>query len=177
MDKIFYFIGFILLFTNCTVKDVNETSSVNKEKILDREVSDVIDKLYSSINYYGNEHPELELMRSLFLENAKMIPVADSSYTKMSVDDFIKLYSDQIESGLIKKATEYEIHQTGDQYQNIAQVFSTYKTETVTADDTLRKRGINSIQLLKAEGEWKIASLIWFDETTDYPIPSHFLDQ
>lgn len=175
MNKILYVCCFLFIFSNCTPDEVGQDVPPAENTEPDAEITAVIDDLYTSINYDGEEGPDWELLRSCFLEGAEMIPVTDSSLTRMSVDDFIDLYGGQIESGIIRTAREYEIHQTGEQFAGIAQVFSTYETEVVTVEDTLGKRGINSIQLLKSDGEWKIASIIWFDENEEHKIPAAYL--
>lgn len=151
----------------------------NPEKLnktqLDSVIQQVVTDLYASIHYDGNEQPDWNQFRSLFIEEAFLIHNTDTAYTYMSPQDFIDAYRGQIESGIIRQATEEELHQTGEQFAGIAQVFSTYETVVITPEDTLNRRGINSIQLLQAEGKWKIASIVWYDEVEENPIPLRYL--
>lgn len=156
----------ILLAVACT----DNSKKLNKIQ-LDAEIQQVVNDLYASIHYDGNEQPEWNQFRSLFIEEAFLIHNTDTAYTYMSPQDFIDAYRGQMESDIIRQATEEELYQTGEQFAGIAQVFSTYETLVITPDDTLNSRGINSIQLLQTEGEWKIASIVWYDETEENQIP------
>lgn len=81
----------------------------------------------------------------------------------------------QRESGTLKAFKEYEISRKVNQYGNIAHVFSTYKTDIKTAKDSFNTRGINSIQLLREDGQWKITALIWYEENEKHLLPDKYL--
>ncbi|MGB0840452.1 MAG: hypothetical protein ACPGXL_09940, partial [Chitinophagales bacterium] len=66
---------------------------------------------------------------------------------------------------------ETQIGITVNEFGNIAQVFQAYKTKG--AKDA---QGINSYQLMRENGEWRIISLIFQDETNTLTIPKKFLD-
>ncbi len=155
----------------------DSVTSSNQENSIDGEIINVVDLLYKSIEYKPDEDivPDWDLMRSLFIEDANLIHVGDTSYVKMKVQDFIDGYDGQITAGIIEMASEYEIFHTGDQYGKIAQVFSTYELEGVYSGEQNRKRGINSIQLMKVDNDWKVSSIIWYDENEANPIPSEYL--
>ena len=61
----------------------------------------------------------------------------------------------------------YEV-ETGrriDVFGNMAHVWSTYEARTSPNDDSVERRGINSIQLFRHPDEgWKIISMIWDNE-------------
>lgn len=156
----------VLLAVACT----GNPGDQNKPQ-LGEEIQQAVNNLYASIHYDGNEQPDWDQFRSLFIDEAFLIHDTDTAYAYMSPQDFIDTYRDQIESGIIRQATEEELYQTGEQFAGIAQVFSTYETQVITPDDTLNSRGINSIQLLQTEGEWKITSIVWYDETEENQIP------
>ena len=59
---------------------------------------------------------------------------------------------------------EVEVHNLIERFGNIAHVFSTYEAYEDAAHTRLLKRGINSIQVYKVDGEWKIANMVWDDE-------------
>lgn len=169
MKRYLFLITIILYTVSCsgTPKEMNTSS-------IDEEIQQAVTNLYASIHYDGNEKPDWDYFRSLFIEEAFLIHNTDTAYVYLSPEDFIDAYRGQMESGIIQQATEEELYQTGEQFAGIAQVFSTYKTVVITPDDTLNSRGINSIQLLEEEGVWKIASIIWYDETEEYPIPEFY---
>ncbi len=143
----------------------------NSKSPINQEIQQVVSNLYDSIHYDGNKQPDWEKFSSLFIKGAFLIHVTDTAYTYMSSQDFIEQYRGQIESGIIQQASEHEVHLTAEKFADIAQLFSTYETEVITSEDTLNNRGINSIQLLQSDEQWKIASIIWYDETEENLIP------
>ncbi len=59
---------------------------------------------------------------------------------------------------------EVEVDRSIETFGTIAHVFSTYEAYEDSERRRLIKRGINSIQLYKVDGEWKIANMVWDDE-------------
>lgn len=81
----------------------------------------------------------------------------------------------QRESGNLKAFKEFEVHRKIEQYGNISHVFSTYGTNIETAKGSINTCGINSIQMLRTGDQWKITSLIWFEENSLHPLPDKYL--
>lgn len=55
-------------------------------------------------------------------------------------------------------------------YGNIAHVWSTYETRDAASDEKPTARGINSFQLVRISGEWKVLSILWQKEDAAHPI-------
>jgi len=58
----------------------------------------------------------------------------------------------------------------------VAHVFSAYQFSLEKGGE-IKARGINSIQLVKNEGRWYIANVIWDTETDKEKIPLEYLRQ
>lgn len=69
---------------------------------------------------------------------------------------------------------EVEVHSIIEVFGNVAHSFSTYEAFEDAARTRFLKRGINSIQLYKIDGAWKIASMVWDDERTGQDLPSRY---
>lgn len=138
-------------------------------------VDAAISNLYESITFNKTREPDFEKFRALFVDGAFLISVKDTTFYKLSVEEFIKNMNRQRKSGSLKAFREYEISRKMDQYGNIAHVFSTYKTNIETAEGSINTRGINSIQLLRKDGQWKITALIWYEENDKYLLPGKYL--
>jgi hypothetical protein len=90
----------------------------------------------------------------------------------LTLDEFIGT------SGVYMKAEgfyEKEIHRETHQFGHLIQVFSTYECRKKETDAKPFMRGINSIMLVEDAGKFKIASLIWEQETDSNPIPTIYL--
>ena len=70
---------------------------------------------------------------------------------------------------------EHGIANRVEQFGNLVSVWSTYESRHAPEDAKPFARGINSIQLVKAQGRWWIASIIWEDEREGLVLPEKYL--
>lgn len=134
---------------------------------------------YESIKRAPGEQFQWDRFRSLFIENATLIP-----NTEQRGGEFVVLspqgFADWIESVTPvgepndKGFTESEVHHVVNRYGDIAQVFSTYRKH-FWGQDRVLGRGINSFQLVHNEGRWWIVSIIWDEESGAGAIPAEYL--
>lgn len=155
-------IGVILMVTNPTTAQ-------------DSSIDSTISSLYESISFDQNNPPDYKTFKALFAENAHLISVKDTTSYILSPDDYEQSMTRQRNEGKILSFIEKELHRKTDQYGNILHVFSTYQTHLKTPDGTDTTRGINSIQLMKNDGDWKVTSLIWYEEDENHPLPKKYL--
>ena len=135
----------------------------------------VINSLYKSISFKKGEHPNLQKLKKLFINEARLIRTTKDSHELMSVEDFISSFIRRIEAGDFIEFHEYEIGKKIEIFGGIAHVFSTYETEFETRGGKLNARGINSIQLIEIDGEWKVVNIFWYNEDDENKIPSEYL--
>lgn len=138
----------------------------------------IIKALYDVISGPAGEVRNWDRMRSLFLQEAMMVPTGykrnDTAFYKVINPE---TYISVIGPGLISAGFfETEISHKTEQYGNIAQVFSTYESRNKKEDVKPFMRGINSIQLWYSGSRWYIVSIIWLGETPSNPLPSKYLN-
>jgi hypothetical protein len=138
-------------------------------------IDPVIGALYESISFSETQDPDYKTFKSLFIDGARLISVRDTTSYTFSPDEFEQAMNKQRKSGNMIAFEEYELHREKDQYGNILHVFSTYQTRFETPEGNNSTRGINSIQLMKEDGDWKIVSLIWYEENEAHPLPEQYL--
>ncbi|MDZ7681834.1 MAG: hypothetical protein U5J63_09040 [Fodinibius sp.] len=138
-------------------------------------VDAIVDDLYESISFNENKDPDYEKFQSLFVEGGRLISVKDTTSYTLSPDDYKQSMTKQRKSGAIIAFEEEELHRKTEQYGNILHLFSTYRTHLKTPNGTDSARGINSIQLMKKDGSWKVVSLIWYEEDKAHPLPEKYL--
>lgn len=176
MKQKFQVIVIILILSNFI--SCGSTSMEVETQVLDNEIYKVIDKLYNSISYQKDEKlPDWNGMKECFLEDAQMVEVSEEGKTSYEVDHYIDLYRNNIDADNYILVEEYGLSDLGDSFGNIAHVYSSYYTRVILVNgDTIEKRGLNSIQLVKFQNKWKISSIIWYDEDTNNRLPSKFLN-
>jgi hypothetical protein len=134
-------------------------------------------KLYEFISGPADLERPWTQIASLFLPGARLrmeIVSADGSVrsSDWSVDEFAK---DAAIHYRREGFWEKEIASRIDQFGNIAHVFSVYETRIGDKDSPPVVRGINSVQMLKRNGQWKIAGIVFQMEQPDLPIPREYL--
>jgi len=146
---------------------------MNKEKEI--RLDAVLKSLYESISFNVGGRPDFDGLKSLFADGARLIRTDKENITNMSVDDFITSYEEKIDNGQIKAFTEYELSRKVDEFGRIVQAFSTYGTKLETDDGVINIRGINSIQLILINDDWKVATILWYPEDEENKIPEEYL--
>lgn len=137
------------------------------------EIDNLIQALYDVISGDAGER-NWERFRSLYTPNAFMgasvaAPGGGSRFVTFTPEEYIKRNGAVF---LKESFREKEIARTVNQFGNIAQVFTTY--EYNLGNGKAIQRGINSVQLVKEQGRWWIASIIWQEENKDLPIPAQY---
>ncbi len=144
-----------------------------EEKIKRIEV--VINSLYDCISFKKGERPDLQKLKKLSIDEARLIRTTKDSYELMSVVDFINSFNTRIDAGAFIEFREYEIKRKIEMFGGIAHVFSTYQTDFETQGGKLKARGINSIQLIEMNNEWKVVNIFWYNEDEENKIPEEYL--
>jgi hypothetical protein len=89
----------------------------------------------------------------------------------MTVDDYAKNAGASFEKNAFYEAPVSNRVET---FGNIAHVFSTYESRRAPGDKPFA-RGINSFQLVKDGGTWKVMTILWDSEREGSPIPEKYL--
>ena len=144
-----------------------------EEKI--NQIDVVISNLYDSISFKKGERPDLDKLKGLFIDEARLIRTTKDSHELMKVAEFLSSFNSRIDAGNFIKFREYEIKKKIELFGGIAHVFSTYETEYETHEGNFNSRGINSIQLIEISGEWKVVNIFWYNEDDEYKIPQEYL--
>ncbi len=96
----------------------------------------------------------------------------ESIYQSLSLAEYIRQANPFfLESGFY----ETEIGRKVEEFNGIAQVFSSYETRTEVEKEPFSK-GINSIQLVFDEDRWWIVNILWGTATEGKDIPKKYLD-
>jgi len=155
------------------------SNTVSKKQITDTtsyaSLNSILHALYKAVNFKKGETPDRNAFIPLFIENANLVSVKGDKYLQMSPDDFVHRFQEQVNSGLLQNFTEKEIHRITEQFGNIVHVFSTYQSDYIMNDKPQNVRGINSIQLIRQNGHYKVLSIMWYEEDASHKIPNKYL--
>jgi hypothetical protein len=136
----------------------------------------ILSALYDVISGPAGQKRDWDRFRSLFLPGARLIPTGtrpngQSGTRVLTVEDYVTNSAPYLEK---EGFYEHEISRHADQYDRIAQVFSTYESRHKSGEAPFA-RGINSIQLVNDGQRWWIVTVFWEGETATAPVPATFL--
>lgn len=137
----------------------------------------ILKALYDVISGPAGQKRDWDRFRSLFTHNARLIPtgLAPDGTVRMrswTPDEYAQAAGANLERmGFFER----EIGRTVERFGPVVHVFSAYDSKRTAADPAPFARGINSIQLLEAEGRWWVVSIFWHAERPDLPIPPQYL--
>ena len=127
------------------------------------QLDEVLRAFYEVISFDDGATPDWERMSGLFSEHARITRVTPEAIDYMDLGTFRSMAEELLEVGAYTSFYEYEVARRVDAYGKVIHVASTYETKiSPTAQDFI-ERGINSLQLIREDGKWRIISLCWDD--------------
>jgi len=122
--------------------------------------------VYEVISGPPGQKRDFDRMRGMFAPGATMRAIGPKGVRGGTVEDYIARNSAILEK---EGFTERELGQRVEQWGNLATVWSAYDGRT--ANGSFHERGINSFQLVKVDGKWLVASILWQEEAPAFPLP------
>lgn len=130
---------------------------------------------YSAVCFPEGGCPDWEAMKPLFYPWARLTRITPEGMDALDMQGFIDLFSEMIESGAITGFYEVETKRRVEFFGSVAHVLSAYVTQCSPEATKILAQGLNSLQLIWADGKWRIASLCWDEGSRKSPVVlSHF---
>jgi hypothetical protein len=130
-------------------------------------IDQAITGVYQVISGPPGHKRDFDKMRSLFAPNATLKAIGPKGLRGGSLDDYIARNKEVLER---EGFTERELGRRVELWGNLATAWSSYDGRT--ANGSFHERGINSFQLVKVDGKWLVASILWQEETPAFPLPN-----
>ena len=133
-------------------------------------IDQAIRGVYEVISGPPGQKRDFDRMRSLFAPGATLKAIGPKGLRGGSLEDYITRNKDVLEA---KGFTERELGRRVEIWGGLATAWSAYDGRT--ADGSFHERGINSFQLVKIDGKWLVASILWQEETPKNPLPPQLI--
>jgi hypothetical protein len=125
-----------------------------------------ISGVYEVISGPAGQKRDFDRMRLLFAPNATLKAIGPKGLRGGSLEDYISRNAEVLER---EGFTERELGRRVEIWGDLATAWSSYDGRTATG--SFHERGINSFQLVKVDGKWLVASILWQEETPARPLP------
>ena len=134
-------------------------------------IDQAIRAVYAVISGPPGQKRDFDRMRSLFAPNALLrVITPDRGLRGGTLEDYIAKSGPILEK---EGFTEHELGRRVELYGKLATVWSSYDGRT--ASGSFHERGINSFQLVKVDGKWLVASILWQEEGKQFPLPKDMI--
>ena len=133
---------------------------------IDRAITGV----YQVISGPPGQKRDFDRMRSLFAPNATLKAIGPKGLRGGSLEDYIGRNAAILEK---EGFTERELGRRVEVWGGLATAWSAYDGRT--ANGSFHERGINSFQLVKIDGNWVVASILWQEATAENPLPADLI--
>ncbi len=136
-------------------------------------------KLYELISGPADEERKWDDIAKLFWQEARLrATLINNDQTEQIIDLTVKGFAEEASKHYrLSGFWEKEISSKVETYGNISHIFSIYETRLNNVDSSPVSRGINSVQVIRKNGLWKIASIIFQKEQPECPIPKEFMKE
>jgi hypothetical protein len=135
-------------------------------------IDQAISAVYDVISGPPGQKRDFDRMRSLFAPNATMKAIGPKGLRGGNVEDYISRNAEILEK---EGFTERELGRRVEVWGGLATAWSAYDGRT--ANGSFHERGINSFQLVKVDGKWLVASILWQEETPENPLPANLIKE
>lgn len=139
-----------------------------------RQVQQTIDTIYAAISGPAGSPRDWDAFRSAFSKDARLFTITADGLRGGGVEDYIALSDKALVSYGFREA---ELVNRIEVYGQLAQAWPSYEGHFVRDEEPGSVRGINSFQLQRqADGSWRVHSLLWQQETAEFPLPDDMAD-
>ena len=130
-------------------------------------IDETVRAVYDVISGPPGKARDFARMRGLFAPNALLRVITPKGVRGGTLEEYITRNAAVLER---EGFTERELGRRTEVYGNLATVWSAYDGRT--ASGSFHERGINSFQLVRVDGKWLVASILWQEESPQFPLPA-----
>ena len=133
-------------------------------------IDQALHDVYAVISGPPGQKRDFAKMRTLFAPNAQLRVIGPKGVRGGDLENYIAKSGPILEK---EGFTEHELGRRVEVYGNLATAWSSYDGRTATG--SFHERGINSFQLVKVDGKWLVASILWQEESAEFPLPADMI--
>src|ERR1700723_1142246 len=113
----------------------------------------------------------LQRSHNLFIPQGIIVRTCGPYTEVFSISEFIAPRELMLNDGSLMDLCEYEEWETTEIFGNVAQRFLAYRKTGVLHGERFNTRGMQTIQFVRKDGEWKMSAMAWDDERDGVVIP------
>ena len=175
MKKIIPFFSLLLFLFSCTdtVEKADPQPTAEPTSETEKAINQLVLDAYAAISFDEGTIPDFDALGQVFTPDAIFRNFRFDTLSTATFDEFLGGYKASIEAGNLKSFNEVELGGKTEYFGNIGHRISAYASY-INSPDTIGERGVNSFQVIKLDGEWRVNSIVWDIESEALPIPAAY---
>jgi len=139
------------------------------------EINDLARDFYKAISFRNEQAPEQDPVDILFFGDGVIINNSFQHPVGFNVESFVTSLESEIAEGNMSQFIIHELHGKTEVFGKLAQRISVYEYNLGEETSGRLPRGVNFMQFIQMDGNWRITSVAWCDENEDNIIPAEYL--
>jgi hypothetical protein len=124
----------------------------------------LLSRLYDVISFPEDGEPDWEGMKRVFSPHARVTRVTPEGTDYFDLPTFQAMAQELLRIGAYTAFYEREVACRVERFGNVAHVTSAYETRRHPQARACLGRGVNSLQLVRENDEWRVLSLCWDED-------------
>jgi hypothetical protein len=141
-----------------------------------RAIDYVTEDFYESLSFMDGELPDLDTVKGLFYADGLLINNSFGKPVMFTIESFIESLQVQMEEGKLLQFMQRELYSKTEIFGRVAQRVSVYEYSFSYYETESLPRGINYIQFVQEDDNWRISSMAWNDESENNKIPVELMN-
>ena len=146
-----------------------DVPSVNKDK---RRIDELTAEFFQLFSSKTDAAVNLQRIHDLFIPQGIIVRTCGPETEVFTLSEFIAPREILLNDGGLVDFREREEWETTEIFGNVAQRFLAYRKTGVLHGERFDTRGMNTIQFVRKDGDWKMSALAWDDERNGLDIPA-----
>ena len=139
------------------------------------EIDDLARDFYKAISFRNEQPPEQDPVDILFFGDGVIVNNSFLHPMGFTVESFVSSLGSEIAEGNMSQFVIHEFKSKTTILGKLAQRISIYEYNLGEETAGRLPRGINFMQFIRVDGNWRITSVAWCDENEDNIIPQKYL--
>jgi hypothetical protein len=138
-------------------------------------IDDLARDFYRAISFTNQHAPDKDPLNILFFGEGVIVNNSFTPPLGFTAESFVTSLESDIAEGNMSQFIIHELHGKTEVYGKLAQRISVYEYNLGGETAGRLPRGVNFMQLIQVDGNWRMLSVAWCDEDEDHIIPAKYL--
>lgn len=138
------------------------------------DIDSLITEFYSSMSFQTGQRPDYDGLLLLFDQYAVLTNNSFGAPLRFTAESYIQSLQSQVADKDLRQFIQREIYAKTEIFGKVAQRVSVYEYSFADHVTERMPRGINFVQCIQVEGNWRILAMSWADENENNILPYEY---